>query len=236
MNVENASPQDGVVKKRMPTGMKLAIGCIVVFFAAIALLTVVLGVGGFWLKGEADKLVGGLEDRVEAQAEATEILDRLATEYPFTPPSDGRIDPQSAERFFEATDLAWVELRPLMSDMAELSDRDDEQTGLREAILTIRASSEFVGSRVHLARALDRAGLSLTEYMWTGSALRNSWRDAGELAGALPPGNSVANANIELARRYGDRLSETDPAGEMANPSKVLDLAITWSRGLQTGQ
>lgn len=236
MNVENASPQEGAVKKRMPTGMKLAIGCIVVFFAAIALLTVVLGVGGFWLKGKADKLVGGLEDRVEAQAEATEILDRLATEYPFTPPNDGRIDPQSAERFFEATDLAWVELRPLMSDMAELSDRDDEQTGLREAILTIRASSEFVGSRVHLARALDRAGLSLNEYMWTGSELRNSWRDAGELAGALPRGNSVAMENIELARLYADRLSETDPAGETASPFKVLDLAITWSRGLQMGQ
>ncbi|MEE8487756.1 MAG: hypothetical protein V3S56_06270 [Gemmatimonadota bacterium] len=236
MNVENASPQGGVVKKRMPTGMKLAIGCIVVFFAAIALLTVVLGVGGFWLRGKADKLVGGLEDRVEAQAEATTILDRLAMERPFTAPGDGRIDPQSAERFFEATDLAWVELRPLMSDMATLYDRDDEQTGLREAILTIRASSEFVGSRVHLARALDSTGLSLSEYIWTGSALRRAWNDSSTLAGALPRGNSVANANIELARRYGNRLSETDPAGETANPFKVLDLAMTWSRGLPMSQ
>lgn len=227
---------EGPAKRPMPTGMKLAIGCIVVFFAAIALLTVVLGAGGFWLKGKADKLVGGLEDRVEAQAEATTILDRLAMEFPFTPPSDGRIAPQSAERFFEATDLAWVDLRPLMSDMAKLSDRADEQAGLREAILTIRASSEFVGSRVHLARALDRAGLSLNEYIWTGSALRRAWNDSSTLAGSLPPGNSVANANIELARNYGDRLSETDPAGETANPFKVLDLAITWSRGLQIGR
>ena len=87
-----------------------------------------------------------------------------------------------------------------------------------------------------MAHALDRAGLSLSEYIWTGSELRNSRRDAGELAGVLPAGNSVANANIELARRYADRLSETDPAGETANPFKVLDLAITWSRGLQIGR
>lgn len=197
------TPEQPAAKRRMPTGLKVAIGCIVVFFGFAALAAVVLGVGGFWLKGQADDFVEGVEARAEAQQEASRILERLEEEHPFTPPANGQIDPTSANRYFEATRLAWREIEPAAARMHAVAERDRAgETRLGDVLEGARASGLLIDSRLHIARALEEAGMSLDEYVWTGGALRN----AGEL----------------------DSL-ESD-SGE-PSPVIVLGLAQAWSHG-----
>lgn len=223
-------------KRPMPTGLKVAIGCIVVSFGALALMAVVLGVGGFWLKGKADDFVQGVENRAEAQQEAAAILDRLQDEHPFSPPADGRIDPASAERFLRATALAWIEIEPVVRRMHEVAERNREgNAGLGDVVEGARASGILVDSRLHIARALDEAGQSLGEFTWTGGALRSAWRDANApdaYRGSRAAGDPVMTANIELARRHGEALAAMDRSAEEPNPSVVLSLAQAWSHGL----
>ena len=97
----------------MPTGLKVVIGRLVVSFLLFALVAVVIGAGGLWLKGQTDGLVEGVQDRAEAQQEASATLERLEREHPFTPPADERVAPESDDRFFEATALAWSEIEPI---------------------------------------------------------------------------------------------------------------------------
>ena len=94
--------------RRTPLGLKLFIGCGALVVVVVVVAAVVVGAGGLWLKSKADGIVSGLEERADAQREASAILDRLARKHPFTPPADGRIDPASAERFFRATDAGWT--------------------------------------------------------------------------------------------------------------------------------
>lgn len=231
-----AAAAGGGPKRSMPTGLKVAIGCIVVSFGAVALLAVILGVGGFWLKGKADDFVQGVENRAEAQQEAAAILDRLGDEHPFAPPGDGRIDPESADRFLRATELAWIEIEPVVRRMHEVAERNREgSAGLADVVEGARASGLLVDSRLHIARALDEAGLSLGEFTWTGAALRSAWRDANApnaYRGSRAAGDPVMAANIELARHHGEALAAMGRTAEEPNPSVVLDLAQAWSHGL----
>lgn len=202
-------------KRRMPTGLKLAIGCLVVFFALAAIATVALGLGGLWLKDRAGDFVEGVENRAEAQQEASAILERLERDRPFSPPAGGQIDPGSAERFFEATALAWTQIEPVIRDLDEISERNrDERPRIGDMVDGMRNVGLLTDSRLHIARALDQADLSLDEYVWTGQALRRAQRD-----GTAPAA-------------YADRLSTMDASAEEPNPRVVLDLATVWAQGL----
>lgn len=223
-------------KRRMPTGLKLAIGCIVVFFGLAAIAAALLGAGGLWLKGQADDLVEGVQDRAEAQQEASDILERLRSEYPFEAPADGRIDPASADRFFHATELAWSQIEPTVRQLDEVADRNREgRPRLGDVLDGARSGGLLIDSRLHIARALDEADMSLEEYVWTGGALRNAHRDANApeaYRGSREAGDPVTLANIALAERHGDRLAAMDPAADEPNAWTVYNLAIVWSRGL----
>lgn len=202
-------------RRRMPTGLKLAIGCLVAFFALAAIAAVALGVGGLWLKDRAGDFVEGVESRAEAQQEASAILERLERDRPFSPPADGRIDPGSAERFFEATALAWTHIEPVVRDLDEIAERSrGERPRIGDMVDGMRNVGLLTDSRLHIARALEQTGLSLDEYVWTGLALRQAKRD-----GTAPAA-------------YADRLAAMDPSAEEPNPSVVLDLATVWARGL----
>lgn len=202
-------------KRRMPTGLKVVIGCLGVSFLLFALVAVVIGAGGLWLKGQADGLVEGVQDRAEAQQEASAILERLGREHPFTPPTDERVAPGSAERFFEATALAWSEIEPIVTRLDEIADRNrDDRPRIGDMVDGMRNVGLLADSRLHIARALDVAGLSLKEYVWTGHALRRAQRD-----GSTPAA-------------YADRLAAMDSSAEEPNASVVHDLATAWARGL----
>jgi len=219
----------------MPAAMKLAIGCIVVFFGFAALIAVVLGVGGLWLKDQADAVVAGVEARTEAQQEASRMLERLEEEHPFRVPADGRIDPASAERFLEATRLAWREIEPVAARMHEVSERNRAgEARLGDVLEGARASGLLIDSRLHIARALEEVGMSLGEYVWTGGALQNARRDANAPAayrGSREAGDPVMRANIELARRHAPQLDAMESDGGEPSPAIVLGLAQAWSLG-----
>lgn len=230
---DDAAPASS--KRRMPMGLKLAIGCIVVFFGFAALISVVLGIGGFWLKGQAGDFVEGVEARAEAQQEASAILDRLRETHPFTAPADGRIDPASAERFFVATRIAWRDIEPVARRMHEVAERNREgETRIGDFVEGARASGLLIDSRLHIARALDEVGMSLAEYVWTGGALGNARRDANAptaYRGSREAGDPVMLANIELAERHASDLEAMEgPDGE-PGPVIVLGLAQGWSLG-----
>jgi hypothetical protein len=199
----------------MPTGLKVAIGCLAAFFVLAAIAAVALGVGGLWLKDRAGDFVQGVGNRAEAQQEASAILERLERDRPFSPPSDGRIDPGSAERFFETTALAWTQIEPVVRDLDEIAERNrDERPRIGDMVDGMRNVGLLTDSRLYIARALDQTGLSLDEYVWTGQALRRAQRDGTALAA------------------YTDRLAAMEPSAEEPNPSVVLDLATVWAHGL----
>lgn len=219
----------------MSTGMKVAIGCAAAVVGLGVVLAIVVGVGGFWLKGKADEFVAGVETRAEAQQEATEILDRLRNDHVFAQPADGMIDPESAARFFRVTQLAWAEIEPEVSRLHEIAERNREgEARLGDVVEGFKASGVLIDSRLHIARALDEVGMSLAEYVWTGGALQNAWRDANApeaYRGSREAGDPVMTANIELARRHAAELQAMDRSSDEPNRIIVLSLAQTWSLG-----
>lgn len=238
MNDSEAGTPTDVERKPMPTGLKVAIGCGAVVVGLGAVLAIIVGVGAFWLKGKAGDFVEGVETRAEAQQEATEILDRLRREQPFTQPQDGMIDAASADRFFRVTQLAWAEIEPDVRRLHEVAERNREgEARLGDVIEGVRASGVLVDSRLHIARALEEVGMSLAEYVWTGGALQNAWRDANApdaYRGSREAGDPVMTANIELARRHAAQLRTMDRSAEEPNPATVLNLAQAWSLGQPT--
>ena len=204
-----------VPKRRMPTGLKVAIGCLAAFFVLASLAAVAIGAGGMWLKGKADGMVEGVQARAEAQQEASALLERLEREHPFTPPADGGIDPRSADRFFEATALAWSEIEPTVRNLDEIAERNRaDRPRLGDVVEGMRNVGLLADSRLHIAHALDQAGLSLEEFVWTGQALRNAQRDGGTSAA------------------YADRWAAIDSADGEPNAAVVLDLATAWTSAL----
>lgn len=225
--------------RKMPTGLKVAVGCIVVFFGFAAIAAVLLGAGGWWIKGQADDLIEGVQSRATAQQEASGILEQLERDHPFTAPVDGRIDPASADRFFLATELAWTQIEPTVRRLDEVADRNREgRARLGDALEGIRGTGLLIDSRLHIARALDEADMSLEEYVWTGSALRNAHRDANApeaYRGSREAGDPVTLANIALAKEHAEQLESMDPSADEPNAWTVYNLATVWSRGLPDG-
>jgi hypothetical protein len=224
------------MRRRTPLGLKLFIGCGALVVVVAVVGAVVVGAGGMWIKDKADGVVSGLEESVDAQREASAILDRLAREHPFTPPADGRIDPASVERFFRATDAGWVELEPFATRMTALSERArNDNTGIRDVLEGARGAVDLTDSRLVLAKALKGAGLSLGEYVWTGQELMSAWRDANAPASYRESSDGqapVRAANEELVSRHANRLGTMDRSAETANPAFVLNLALLWSTEL----
>jgi len=217
-----ASAAGDVPKKKLPTGVKVLIGCVGTVAVVTILGIVALGVGGFALKRGVDSMMGGIED----QGEASETLERLEREHAFRPPEDGVVPEASAERYASVTAEAWERMRPWAEELEELEARreDGRQPGLGDAVGGVRAMGGFWRSRVELARALETGDMSLGEYVWTGLALQR----ASEVAAGRRADRSVPERNIALAREHAGALptSGSDEAG----PGIVLALATVWAR------
>jgi hypothetical protein len=208
----------------MTTGMKVLLGCLAVTFLGIIGIGAAVLVGGLALKRGVESTMGVVEE----QQDATETLRRVEEEHPFEPPDDGVVREENVERFLAVTEEAWEAMRPWAEDLEQVRAAAEAGQGgatprLRDLAAGARAVGGLARSRVVLAEALESHETSLAEYAWTGLSLS---RAAEVRDGEAAPG-SVPDANVELARRYGDRLPILD-GDEEPGPGTVLAVATLW--------
>ena len=185
-----ASPQDGPPRRKVHVGVKLLIGCLAVMALGFVGIAVAVGIGGFALKRGVEAVAGQADDH----REATALLDRLERDYPFRSPVDGVVPTALRLRFASVTDRVWSGMRDWAGDALELDDRTrsrpDRRANLGDAVTAARAAGGVVRARIVLARSLAAERVSLSEYVWTGHALRRE--------GPLSPETADGNAEMVL--------------------------------------
>ncbi|MGH7565160.1 MAG: hypothetical protein ACREK5_12170 [Gemmatimonadota bacterium] len=207
-------------RKGLSTGAKIAIGCGIVALLAIVALIVAGVAGGLFLKRKGDELQGG----VEAQTEASETIRELELEHPFTPPADGRIDADRAERFFEVTDDAWEDMEEVAADLAERG-RGIEERGGDAGMGDAMAGLQGLGrARAALADALEDNEMPVSEYLWTGLALMRAYEELDRPASE----SGIPQENLDLASAHRVQLAEIDETGDgEVGKGMVLGIAVT---------
>lgn len=210
-------------KKPMSTGVKVAIGCGILVLLAIVVMVIMTVAGGIFLKKKAGDISGGLE----AQQKASEKIQALERDHPFTPPADGVVSEGRAKTFLAVTDEAWEGMHESMEEVVDRG-REIEQggrdAGLGDAMAGFRALGR---SRITLAEALDDHDMPVSEYLWTGLELVRAYQ-----ALSMPPEQSgVPAQNLDLARRHRDALAKIAEDGEDGRPDRgvVLGMAWTWA-------
>jgi hypothetical protein len=206
----------------MSTGTKIAIGCGIVALLAIVALIVAGVAGGLFLKRKADQFTGG----VEAQTEASDNLRELEQDHPFTPPADGMIGADRADRFFEVTDEAWQEMDEVAQDLTERG-RDIEERGGEAGMGDAMAGLQGLGrARVALADALGESDMPASEYLWTGLALMRAYEELDRPATE----SGIPQENLDLAAEHRAELAEMDATeDEEFGKGMVLGIAATWA-------
>jgi hypothetical protein len=210
----------------MSTGVKVAIGCGVLAVVVVVGIVIASIAGGMFLR-KAQEWSGD----IEGQAETGAVIDRLETEYPFSPPVDGVVDPARAERFLAVTDLAWGQIEPKWDDLEErgreIGDRGGEAS-VGDVIAGVRGLTH---ARTAIAEALDKHEMPVSEYVWVGFALTRAYRALeGSDQGQEGIDRGVPPANRDLAARYRDELLEISGGGPTPGKSSVLGLAMTLER------
>jgi hypothetical protein len=226
----SSSPQEPASPappKKMSTGVKVAIGCGVLVVVVVVGIVIASIAGGMFLRRKAQEWSGD----IEGQAETGAVIDRLEAEHPFSPPTDGVVDPARAERFFAVTDLAWGQIEPEWDDLEErgreIGDRGGEAS-VGDVIAGVRGLTH---ARTAIAEALDEHEMPVSEYVWVGFALTRAYRvfeDSDQGQQGIDP--NVPQANLELAARYRDELLEISGGGPTPGKSAVLGLAMTLER------
>lgn len=209
-----------VAKSGMSTGAKVAIGCgVALVLAAVAVIVVVVA-GGMFASRKISELGGGLE----AQQQAGETIEELEREHSFTPPTDGIVGEDRADRFFAVTDDAWERMEDWVGEMRERGERIETrggQAGLGDAMAGLQG---FGRSRVALAEALDEHDMPVSEYLWTGMALARAYQALDRPA----DGTGVPPRNLEIAAAQRGRLAEITE-GDADSNSRAVVLAIAWT-------
>ena len=210
----------------MSTGAKVAIGCGVLALLAIVGVVVALVVVG---KKASDK-IGEFSGGLEAQQEASETVQALEREHPFTAPSDGVVSADRAETFFAVTDDAWEEMQEWVDDMRERGEDIDSRGG-EAGIGDAMAGLQGLGrSRVALSEALAGHDMAVSEYIWTGMALAHAYRALDQ----PPESSGVPAANLALAGEHREQLAEMADEGDGAE-GKAAVLAIAWTLATAEG-
>lgn len=222
--VPPSSPAAPPPKKGMSTGAKVAIGCGILAVIAIVVVIVAIVAGGMFVSKKANEFAGGME----AQQEASERIQELEQEHPFSPPQDGIVSGDRADRFFAVTDDAWDGMQEWVEEMRErgedIEDRGGE-AGLGDAMAGLQGLGR---SRVALAEALADHDMPVSEYLWTGMALSHAYSSIDQPAGS----SGVPAENVELARENRERLAEL---AEGSEDSKAVVLAIAWTLATSEG-
>ncbi|MFN2383383.1 MAG: hypothetical protein ABR559_03865 [Gemmatimonadota bacterium] len=209
------------------TGVKVAIGCGIALALGVIVLIVLSVAGGMFLKKKAGDLTGGLE----AQQEAGETMSRLEQEHAFSPPADGIVSPERAERFLAATDDAWDEMQETIEELHERGvalDEEGAEAGLGDALAGARGLGE---TRVALVEALEAHEMPVSEYLWTGVTLLQAYamldQPAGQPSGVPPANLAVASTHREALAELADEDTDRDAPDK----SFVLAMAMTWGMG-----
>jgi hypothetical protein len=210
----------------MSTGAKVAIGCGIVAILALVVIVAVVVIGGRYASRKVDEFAGGFE----AQQEASETVQELEREHPFTAPADGIVRAERAETFFAVTDDAWEEMREWIADMRERGESIDGrggQAGIGDAMAGLQGLGR---SRVALSEALADHDMAVSEYLWTGMALAHAYAALDRPAET----SGVPAENLELAGEHRERLAEMSDDGEDAQGRGVV-LAIAWTLATAEG-
>jgi hypothetical protein len=211
-------------KKGMSTGAKIGIGCGALLVLGIVGFVILGVVGGRFVKSKTDQLTGGLE----AQEEATESIQELERDHPFTAPADGIVTNDLADDFFAVTDDAWEGMREEMEDVAERG-QDIEERGGEAGIGDAMAGVQALGrARVALAEALDEHEMPVSAYLWTGMELMRAYHAIG----MAPDQSGVPAQNVQLAESHRAQLAEIAEENEgQIGKGMVLGMAWTWGAG-----
>lgn len=214
-------------KKGMSTGVKVAIGCGILLVLVIVGFVVLGVIGGNMVKNRAEDLTGGLE----AQQEASEKIQALEQEHPFTAPADGVVTDELAGKFLAVTDDAWEGMREDMEEIGERS-RDIEERGGEAGIGDAMAGVQALGrARVALAEALEENDMPVSAYLWTGMELTRAYQ-----ALDVPPDQSgVPARNLEIAQQHREALAEIADSGDENEPGKGMVLGMAWTLGTGEG-
>lgn len=219
-----ATPQ----KQGLSTGAKVAIGCGIAAILAIVAIVVVTVAGGIFFKNRAEDFAGG----VEAQQEATAKLEELEADHEFSPPADGIVGENRAERFFAVTDDAWEDMREMedwIAEMAERSDRSERRgggAGIGDVMAGMRGVGAWSEARLAVADALEEHDMPASEYVWSGFSLLRAYEALDEPTGRT----AVPAENLETAADHRDELAEIAEGAEEGEPGKgmVLWMAMHW--------
>ena len=224
--VDATPPAGPPPRKGMSTGAKVAIGCGIVALLAIVGVVVAIVAGGMFASRKLDEFSGGLE----AQQEASETVQELEREHPFTPPTDGIVGSDRAETFFAVTDDAWDEMGEWVDEMRERGEDIDSrggQAGFGDAMAGLQGLGR---SRVALSEALADHDMAVSEYVWTGMALAHAYAALDQ-----PPETSgVPAENLALAGEHRERLAEMGDDGE-GSEGRGMVLAIAWTLATSEG-
>lgn len=189
------------------------------------ILTVVaVGAGGIFLKNRISDVQSSLEEQGRAHEEATEIFRSLEREHPFEPPEGGLVEDHRARRFFRVTDHAWADMEEWAVELRDLGERMEGRSdpSVSDMAAGFRSIGRLSESRLVLARALEREGMSPAEYIWTGLALTRAYANVERTADAAV----VPEENVALARRYRSELAAID--GDGPDKGAVLGIAVMW--------
>jgi len=213
-------------KKGMSTGAKVAIGCGIALVLVIIAFGIAAVVGGMFVKNKAEQLTGGLE----AQQEASEKIQALEREHPFTAPADGVVPEDLAGKFLAVTNDAWEKIQGDMEDLSERSQDIDEggRAGLGDAMAGVQALGR---TRVALAEALEDNDMPVSAYLWTGMELTRAYQALG-----MPPEQTgIPAPNLQLAERYRSELAEIAGDGQDGEIGKGMVLGMAWTWGMSEG-
>jgi hypothetical protein len=203
----------------MSTGVKIAIGCGAALLLVLILMFACFGLAGRFVSHKARDFSSAMEDQQKAQ----EKVEELEREHPFTPPADGTLDEGQVEKFFAVTDDAWDKMKDWIHDMQERGERIEArkgEAGFRDAVAGMQGLGR---ARVAIAEALDDHDMAPGAYVWTGFRLIQA-HDAQ--ASGSPSG--VPEKNLEIARKYSDRVAELkEENGKKEGKAAVLGLAFT---------
>lgn len=209
-------------KKGMSTGAKVAIGCGILLVVILIGLVVAAIAGGLFIRNKAGEFTGGLE----AQAEATQKVRRLESEHPFTPPDDGLVGEERAERFLDVTDAAWDEVKDRVEDLIERGEEIEDRGG-RAGLGDVSAGLRGVGgARVALADALEDHEMSVSEYLWTGIVLQRAYHSLDS-----PGASDVRPGNRDLAESRRDRLAQIFEDDDRSRKGFIFGMAWTMGAG-----
>ena len=165
----------------MGTGVKIAIGCVVVAVVLGIVAIVALGGLAFWAKGKAEQFTGE-QSRIEE-------LQRKANANHFTPPADGTIREDRLQKFLEVRRRVYAVYEQHKTELDEMGKKKQADFG------DVRRGFALI-NELRLAQGLADVGMSEHEYRFlVEQVYKTMWAEANKSTD-VPP------ANLALFRKY----------------------------------